>query len=108
MSEIHSADVAALITEGGDPAELAEKIAVMVTAMAFAYTRGRGFDYDRRPNAELAAVITTASARYLANPKQESAAEAIGPFTRDRRSRGFEGWTLSEQVVLNRYRVRAM
>lgn len=108
MPEIYPADVAALVTQGGDPAALADNVIELVTAMASSYTRGRGFDADRRPNADVAAVITTASARYLANPRQENAAKAIGPFTEDHRSRGFEGWTLAEQFVLNRYRVRAM
>ena len=107
MPEVYPSDVVALVTKGDDPAALAEQVVEIVTAFAFAYTRGRGFDSERRPNDELAAVITTASARYMANPKQESAVDVIGPMTRDRRSRGFEGWTLAEQFVLNRYRVRA-
>jgi hypothetical protein len=34
-------------------------------------------------------------------------AQTAGPFTVDIRSRGFEGWTLAELAVLNRYRKRA-
>jgi hypothetical protein len=108
MPEVYPSDVAALVTEGGDPTDAAANIIPLVTAMARAYTRGRGFDDEGRPNTELAAVITTASLRFLANPKQSSESEAVGPFTRDRRSRGFEGWTLAEQFVLNRHRKRAM
>jgi hypothetical protein len=74
--------------------------------MARAYTRGHGFD-DGEPNEELAAVITTATARFIGNPTQLSRADTIGPFTTDIRG-GFTGWTLAELFVLNRYRKRAM
>jgi hypothetical protein len=74
--------------------------------MARAYTRGRGFD-DDGPNEEVAAVITTASARFVGNPKQVSIALTTGPFSMDVRS-FFNGWTLAELFVLNRYRRRAM
>ena len=38
----------------------------IITTMAKAYTRGRGFD-GAEPNEDIAAVITTASARLAAN-----------------------------------------
>lgn len=61
-------------------------------------------DPNRRgePNDELAAVITTAAARLLANPEQVDS--GVGStWTRG----SFQGWTLAELFVLNRYRVRA-
>jgi hypothetical protein len=75
--------------------------------MAKAYTRGHGFDAADEPSEELAAVITTASARFMGNPKQTSTVTTIGPSTTDVRSH-FQGWTLAELFVLNRYRKRAM
>ena len=79
-----------------------------ITAMARAYTRGRGFtDGGGEPNEEIAAVILTASARLASNAQQVSGSRTVGPFTEDCRS-FFNGWTLVEQAVLNRYRVRAM
>lgn len=82
----------------------------VITAMAKAYTRGRGFNDGAagdEPNAELAAVITAASARMAANVRQISVAEALGDMTSDVRTY-FQGWTVAELAVLNRYRVRAM
>lgn len=79
-----------------------------ITAMARAYTRGRGFtDGGGEPNEEIAAVILTASARLASNAQQVSRGRTVGPFMEDFRSY-FNGWTLAEQAVLNRYRVRAM
>ena len=77
-----------------------------VTVMARAYTRGRGFD-DGEPNDEIAAVITTASARLAANGRQTLAREKVDDVEREVRS-SFQGWTLAELAVLNRYRVTAM
>lgn len=78
----------------------------IVTVMARAYTRGRGFD-NGVPNDELSAVITTAAARLAANGRQTSARDRVDDVETEHRS-FFNGWTLAEQVVLNRYRVRAM
>ncbi|OCB20062.1 hypothetical protein A5674_05675 [Mycobacterium malmoense] len=94
------ADVDALLAGGTDA------IVPLITTMAKAYTRGQGFDGDT-PNAEIGAVITTASARLAANPKQLGNTETAGPFSAAVVG-GFNGWTLAEQFVLNRYRKRAM
>jgi hypothetical protein len=55
----------------------------------------------------LAAVITTAAARLASNTRQLRYSETAGPFTADFRS-AFDGWTVAELYVLNRYRKRAM
>ena len=78
----------------------------MITTMAKAYTRGQGF-IGNEPNEEIATVITTAAARFISNPSQLSRNQTAGPFSDDVRG-GFNGWTLAEQFVLNRYRKRAM
>lgn len=82
-----------------------DAVVPIVTVMVRAYTRGNGFD-DGLPNDELAAVITTAAARLAANGAQLAADETAGIFSRSLRG-GFTGWSLAEQFVLNRYRVRA-
>ena len=81
---------------------LAGEVVPIITAMVRSYTRGRGF-VDAEPTEELDAVITTASARMLANPEQipttVGSVEIRG---------GFQGFSLAETFVLNRYRKRAL
>jgi hypothetical protein len=78
----------------------------IVTTMAKAYTRSRGFD-GNTPNDEIAAVITTASARLAANSQQGLWRKRVDDVEYEWRS-SFGGWTLAELAVLNRYRKRAM
>jgi len=97
-------DVADFLGQGADTAlvALAGEHAAIISAMVSAYTRGRGFT-DGEPTADLAAVITTASARMAANPEQiqtkVGSVEIRGAFT---------GFTLAETFVLNRYRKTAL
>ncbi|MEN3221968.1 hypothetical protein PUR22_14125 [Mycolicibacterium porcinum] len=77
----------------------------IVTVMAKAYTRGRGFT-GNEPNAEIAAVITTASARLSANGTGLMSKKVDDVEYQYSLASSF-GWTLAEQIVLNRYRVRA-
>lgn len=77
----------------------------IMTMMARSYTRGRGFA-DGKPNAEIAAVIATAAARLAANGTG-LLAKRVDDVEYQFSRTGF-GWTLTEQIVLNRYRVRAM
>ncbi len=99
MAEVSPTAVTSL-TEGD-----VTTVVPLITTMAKAYTRGRGFT-GNVPNDEIAAVITTASARLSANGRQASYSTTAGSFAQDLRS-FFSGWTLAEQIVLNRYRVRA-
>ena len=108
VAEVDSADVAVLVSDSSDTAAVAGLIVPLITTMAKAYTRGHGFDDAGEPFSDVAAAITTACARFVGNPRQASESTAYGPYTIDRRSRGFDGWTLAELAVLNRYRVRAM
>lgn len=95
--------VAAFLGQGDDETlvALAGQHAAIITAMARAYTRGNGFT-DAEPNDEITAVITTATARLVANPEQINT--TIGSVAVNG---GFTGWTLAELFVLNRYRKRA-
>lgn len=104
MSAPTGADVAAFLGQGGDTtlAALAGQHVAIITAMARAYTRGAGFNNDE-PSEDIAAVITTATARLVTNPEQ-SEDLAIGSY---RTKGGFQGWTLAELFVLNRYRKKA-
>ena len=102
MADVEAVDVDNLIGRNVDVA----KVIPIVTTMAKAYTRGRGFE-GNEPNDEIAAVVMTAAARLAANGQQAQVRNKVGNVEREHRS-FFDGWTLAEQLVLNRYRVRAM
>lgn len=96
-------DVADFLGQGDDPTVLAlagEHLPI-ITAMASAYTRGVGFN-EGQPNEEIAAVLTTATARLMGNPDQLQYKVGNISF-----QTGFRGWSLAETFVLNRYRKRA-
>ncbi len=97
--------VAAFLGKPDDTAILdtAEQTIPIVTVMVKAYLRGTG---DWEPNDELEAVIVTAAARMVSNPGQLPYDLATGPFTNPVRG-AFQGWSLAELFVLNRYRKRA-
>ena len=59
------------------------------------------------PNEELDAVIVTAAARMVSNPTGLAHDLTSGPFSHSLRG-AFQGWTLAELFVLNRYRKRAV
>lgn len=98
-------DVADFLGQG-DNAELvalAGQHVVIIAAMAQAYTRGKGFDPIAGGAADdIAAVITTATARLVANPEQLET--RVGEVSV---KGSFTGWTLAESFVLNRYRKTA-
>ncbi len=109
---VNPADVATLldgnVVPSGRTLTLATAAVPIITVMARAYTRGRGFTGTGQPACdEIAAVITTAAARLAANTAQVSASTTTDDRTRDLRS-CFQGWSLAELAVLNRYRVTAM
>lgn len=92
----------------GDDPETDSGVAAAVetiTALAKAYTRSRGFTAEG-PNADIAAVIVTAAARLISNPRQFTYETHVGQSPRAWRG-GFTGWSLAEQAALNRWRVRA-
>lgn len=103
MATVTAQDVADFLGQGDNEelVALAGEHLVIITAMARAYTRSGGF-YAGEPNEEIGAVITTATARLLANPEQID--YSVGG---TRLGRGFQGWSLAETFVLNRYRKRS-
>lgn len=96
-------DVADLL--GGRPLpedQVAAALSV-VTAMVKSYCRT---DWDDLPN-DVGAVVLTATLRLLAHPRQLNMAESMGGISVDFRD-GFDGFSIGELLVLNRYRVRAV
>lgn len=95
--------VAAFLGRPFDPdiMALAQEHLPIVTAMVSGYTRGQGF-INGVPGDDLAAVITTATCRLLANPEQVPY-DVGGVGVRG----GFVGWSLPELAVLNTHRRRA-
>lgn len=85
----------------------AAKALVVANGVVEAYTRGCHVtgNGDYRPGVE--GVILTIAARVAANPGQVSYSETAGVFTVSR-GKGYQGLTLGEREVLNRYRKRAL
>lgn len=79
----------------------------VATGLVDAYCRGRHKRRDDTLKPGVQEVITTVAARILANPEQIQVREQIGPYTM-LKGAGFNGFTLVELAVLNRYRKRAI
>ncbi len=106
MAAVTGQDVAAFLgqSDDADLVALADTHAALVAAFVRAYTRGNGFDAESgEPADDIAAVITTATARLVTNPDQ-SARFAVGDYQVS--PAVLDGWTLPELCVLNRYRRR--
>ena len=96
---------ASLCKRAADDEQLAEAVEV-VYALAYDYTRGRGFP-NGVPTPTLRSVIVTGAARLAGNPDQSPTQFTVGAVT-ERRGAGFIGWSLAELAVLNRYRRTAL
>lgn len=90
----------------GDEAQAGEAIEI-ITAMVEGYTRGRHIDALGRYRPGIEKVITSAAARFLANPAQIAWKEQVGAYSSSRMG-GFAGFSLAELAVLNRFRVTAL
>lgn len=103
MAAVTGQRVADFLGGGGDAnlVTLAGSHAQVVTQMCRAYTRDGGFS-DGVPNDDIAAVIVTAAARLVANPEQIPS--DVGSVSM---RGGFSGFSLTERLVLNRYRKKA-
>lgn len=108
MAAPTAADVAAFLHKTGDAATEADATQAwtIISAMASSYTRGQGFT-SGTPADDIAAVIFTATLRLMGNKTQLEHTKAKGPFSVDYRS-SFNGWTVAETFVLNRYRANAL
>lgn len=105
MPFVNGQVVADFLTKGDRPdiVALADQHVQVITALARSYTRGGGFITPNEPLEDVAAVITTATARLVNNPEQ-LVERTAGPTSQ---RGGFYGWSLAETAVLNRYRRRA-
>lgn len=93
-------------TQGPNVDAQAAQALTTAKALVSAYCRGREKRGERyRPGVE--EVITMVAARILANPEQISVREQVGPYQMYKAA-GFNGFTLVELAVLNRYRKRAI
>ncbi|MGE2692211.1 hypothetical protein [Mycolicibacterium pulveris] len=84
-------------------AEQATAVITIVTALARSYTRGNGF-VDDEPEPDIAAVITTASARVLTHAGQVEEYLVHGPESARYGASHF-GWSIGELAVLDKWRV---
>ena len=100
---VEGQDVADFLGQGDDDTvvALAGQHLQIITAMARAYTRGNGFQAGH-PNEDIEAVLVTATARLMANPDQTNYHSGSVSYQSH-----FQGWTLAETFVLNRYRRKA-
>lgn len=89
------------------PDDLATLSVEAATAVVAAYCRDRHVDRAGWPRAGVKAVVLTVAARIAANPSGISRQDTAGSFS-TRRSGGFNGFTLAETTILNRYRKRAI
>lgn len=70
------------------------------------YTRGRHLDATGATRPGVDAVVLTVAARMLANPGQVNATSTTGSVS-DQVGRGFQGLTLGETIILDRWRTRS-
>jgi hypothetical protein len=94
----------ALIGPGAVTDEQLQAAVLAVTEMVRAYTRDRGFTIDL-PDDDVAAVITTSTARLASNPEAIQQEDIAGEYAV--RKTAFSGWSLAELAVLNRHRQKA-
>ncbi|GAS88899.1 hypothetical protein [Mycolicibacterium brisbanense] len=87
-------------------AEQATEILGIITAIVKSATRGNGFQ-GGVPTEDLRAVILTSAARLWRHPSQVDYGETKGPESVFYRS-GWDGFTVGERYVINRYRRTAM
>lgn len=85
--------------------EVAKMAIDTATALVEGYTRGNHVFKSGSPRPGIEAVVLTVSARIAINPGQVARRDTAGPFSTSR-SAGFNGFTLAEFAVLNRYRKR--
>lgn len=100
------ASLVAFLNAKDDPEmiALAEAHLPIVTTFVKSYTRGQGFDQFGNPNKDMESVIITAGARLVVNPEQAIRVQ-IGDYSET--PAVFNGFTLAELAVLNRYRRRS-
>ena len=79
----------------------------MALAVVANYTRDRHLDAQGNPRTGVETVIMTVACRMLANPGQVSTSRSAGVFS-ENLGKGFQGLTLGEQIILDRWRTRSV
>ncbi|MGP5593824.1 hypothetical protein [Corynebacterium flavescens] len=85
----------------------AETALSVAESIVDAYTRGRHVDASGEFRTGVEGVVTTVAARILSNPEQVSYREQAGPYSLYREA-GYQGLSLTEQLILDRYRKRGI
>lgn len=107
MADPTAADLATLMgIDGTDPDHLQASISTAL-GLVDGYCRGRARYRSGELRPGVREVVLTVAARLVANPGQVSWREEVGAVSQSR-GVGFNGFTLPEQYVLNRYRKRAV
>lgn len=88
-------------------ADIAATSVATAEALIGGYCRGCHVDRDGEYRDGIRAVVMTVAARIAANPGQVSIRDSAGEFSRSRGA-GFNGFTLAELAVMNRYRRKAV
>lgn len=84
-----------------------ELAAVTIWGLISGHTRGRAIPLGGPAPSDLMAVARTATARLHASPAQWSMqSDTAADGSASRREGGFQGFTIAELMVINRYRVR--
>ena len=94
------------VEDGADHITQAKHALTAAEALVEGYTRGRHVSPWGEYRPGVPEVIQTVASRILANPGQVSVRVTAGSVTISRGA-GFQGFTLAETAVLNRYRKRA-
>lgn len=89
------------------PLEAAQQAIAATHGLIDGYTRGRYRDQHGHYRPGIQAVVLTVAARLLANPGQVTTRVQAGTLTVSK-GPGFQGFTLAEQLTLNRYRKRSV
>lgn len=89
-----------------DVEEQAAEALKIAESMVAAFTRGRHVNRAGEFREGVEGVIVTSAARILSNPEQVSVREQVGPYSLYR-GEGFQGFSLAERMVLDRYRKSA-
>lgn len=92
--------------DGSDPLKVSASSIEVALALIEAHTRGNHLDRFGHYRPGVRGVVLSVAARFLANPGQIITRVTAGGLTISR-GVGFQGFTLAEQTVLNRYRKRA-
>ena len=101
------------VNDGPEVTHVHSMAAEIATGLVLGYTRGRGFDADGHAPQDMRAVALAVALRLVANLGQwtsmtdtDNTGGEESVSGTNTRTGGFKGFTVTEQLVLNRYRRR--